>query len=109
MKLVVLLDVIDQQHEPYDRPYLLEQVAGYCHRNPSLFGDAGYTTVYARGYLAHKRAWENHEKPVNCVYFEVRELNEKVWEFLRSSIGSWAVQLAELPDDCETTPIYRAR
>lgn len=106
MKKIVLLDVIEVYTEPYDRQYLLGEVAGYCYRNPSILRNAGMTTVMARGYLACKGVWEDHEKPVSCVCFEIDELTEAKWEFLLESIGSWAVELKVLPDDWETTTIF---
>ncbi len=106
MKKIALYDVIGKHYEPYDRQYLLGEVAGYCHRNPSILRNAGMTSVWARGYLAHKGVWENHKKIVSCVCFEIDEVTEAKWEFLLSSIGSWAVELKVLPDDWETTIIY---
>lgn len=109
MKKIVVLDKIGKIYEPYDRQYILGEVAGYCYRNPSILRNAGMTTVMARGYLAHKSVWEDHEKPVSFVCFEIDELTEAKWEFLLSSIGSWAVELKVLPDDCETTIIYPSK
>lgn len=106
MTKIALYDQIKIGYEPYDRKYLLGEVAGYCHRNPSILRNAGITTVMAYGYRAHQGVWENHEKPVSCVCFELDEVTEAKWEFLLSSIGSWAVELKVLPDDWETTIIY---
>lgn len=115
MKKVVILDIVMDGYEPYDRQYLLGQVAGCCHRNPSILRNAGMTTVHARGYLAHRGKWANHTKPVHCVSFEVKELTAAIRDFLRSAIGrwkgeeafgNWAVELDVLPDDWETTAIY---
>jgi hypothetical protein len=100
---IVILDVIGKSYEPYDRKYLLVQVAGYCHLNQSILRNAGMTTVMARGYLAHKGVWENHEKPVSCVCFEIDEVTDAKWRFLLNGIGSWAVTLEVLPDNWETT------
>ena len=105
-KKIALLDVIGNGYEPYDRQYLLDQVAGYCGRNPSILRNAGMTTVMARGYLAHRGVWENHEKPVSCVCFEIDEITDAKWRFLLNGIGSWAVKLEVLPDDTETTILY---
>jgi hypothetical protein len=106
MKKIVVLDTIGENYEPYDRQYILGEVAGYCHRNPSILRNASMTSVWARGYLAHKGVWEDHRKWVSCVCFEIDEVTEAKWEFLLSSIGSWAVELKVLPDDWETTVIY---
>jgi hypothetical protein len=105
-KKIVVLDKIGENYEPYDRKYILGEVAGYCYRNPSILRNAGMTTVMHRGYLAHKGVWENHDKPVSCVCFEIDELTEAKWQFLLDGIGSWAVELRLLPDDWETTVIY---
>ena len=106
VKKIVVLDRIGENYEPYDRQFILGEVASYCHRNPSILRNAGMTTVMHRGYLAHESVWENHEKPVSCVCFEIDELTEAKWEFLLAGIGSWAVELKVLPDDEETTIIY---
>jgi len=106
-KKIVVLDKIGDYYEPYDRPHVLGGVARICHDNPSILRNAGYTTVMARGYLAHKGVWENHDKPVSCVCFEIDELTEAKWEFILEwpdSIG--AVEFDVLPDDWETTVIY---
>ena len=106
MKKIALLDIVEPGYESYDRHYLLGQVAGYCYRNPSILRNAGMTTVKTRGYLAHKQRWEDHERPVSCVCFEINEITESKWNFLLSSIGSWAVTLQILPDETETTILY---
>ncbi len=82
------------------------EVAGDCHRNPSILRNAGIATVRGRGYLAHKGVWEDHNKMVSYVCFELDEMTDAKWEFLQSSIGSWAVKLEVLPDDTETTIHY---
>lgn len=104
MKKIVVLDTIGDCYEPYDRSYILDQVAGYCSRNPSILRNASMTTVRAQGYRNGK--WEAHKKPVQCVAFEVAYLSDAVWDFLNSGIGSWAVKLEVLPDDQEMTIIY---
>lgn len=109
MKKIVVLDKIDDYLEPYDRQYILGEVAGYCHRNPSILRNAGMTSVWARGYLAHKGIWKDYCKWVSCVCFEIDELTEAKWKFLLDSIGSWAVELKVLPDDWETTVIYLSK
>ena len=106
MKKIVLLNLVTKNHEPYDRNYLLGEVARYCYRNPSILCNAGMTSVWARGYLGHERRWENHCKWVSCVCFEIDEITEAKWKFLEESIGSWAIELKVLPDDWETTIIY---
>lgn len=106
MTKIALFDKIESYTEPYDRQYLLGEVVGYCHRNPSILRNAGMTTVMARGYRAHQGVWEDHEKLVSVVCFEIDEITEAKWEFLLSSIGSWAVELKVLPDDWETTIIF---
>jgi hypothetical protein len=90
MKKIVVVDKIGEHYEPYDRKYILDQVAGYCYRNPSILRNAGMTTV----------------KLVSCVCFEIDELTEAKWQFLRHGIGSWAVDLKVLPDGWETTVMY---
>ena len=104
MKKIVVLNKIGEIYEPYDRQYILGEVAGYCYRNPSILRNASMTSVWARGYA--NGAWENHCKWVSCVSFEIDELTEAKWEFLLDGIGSWAVELKVLPDDWETTVIY---
>lgn len=104
MKKVVILDKIGKIFEPYDRMYILEQVAGICYRNSSILRNASMTSVWRRGYANGR--WEDHCKWVSCVSFEVDEITEKKWKFLLSSIGSWAVEIEVLPDDCETTVIF---
>lgn len=116
MKKVVILDIVGDGYEPYDRRFILGEVAGCCHRNPSILRNAGMTTVHARGYLAHNGKWENRTKPVHCVSFEVKELTAAIRDFLHSAIGrwrgeenmlgNWAVELDVLPHDWETTVIY---
>ena len=109
MKKIVVIDKTGENYEPYDRKYILGEVAGYCYRNPSILRNAGMTTVMNRGYtyLAHKSAWYyTHEESVSCVCFEIDELTEAKWRFLINGIGSWAVNLEVLPDDCETTIMY---
>lgn len=106
MKKIALYDIARNGYEPYDRQYLMGQVADCCRRNPSILRNAGMTTVMARGYLAHESVWEDREKPVSVVCFEIDELTDAKREFLLSSIGSWAVKLGVLPDDWETTVIY---
>lgn len=106
MHKIVVLDRIDQNHEPYDRPYILQTVADLCQRNATILRNAGMTTVMARGYLSHKRRWEDHTKPVSCVCFEIDELTKEKCTFLFHSIGSYAVELDVLPKDWETTVIY---
>ena len=92
MKKIVVVDKIGEHYEPYDRKYILDQVAGYCYRNPSILRNAGMATV----------------KSVSCVCFEIDELTEAKWKFLRNGIGSWAVDLKVLPDDWETTIMYHS-
>lgn len=104
MKKIVVLDKIGENYEPYDRPYILGEVAGYCRRNPSILRNASMTSVWRRGYK--EGVWEDHCKWVSYVSFEIDELSEEKWEFLLASIGSWAVELEMLPDDWETTIIY---
>ncbi len=106
MKKICIFDTTGSGYEPYDRQYILREVAGYCHRNPSILRNAGMTTVLSRGYLAHKSVWEDHDKLTSCVCFEIDELTEAKWEFLLCGIGSFAVELKVLPDDWETTIIY---
>ena len=106
MKKIALIDITEPGYEPYDRKYLLGEVAGYCYRNPSILRNAGMTTVTARGYLAHRSEWSNNEKPVSCVCFEIDEITDAKWEFLLSSIGSWAIRLQILSDEEETTIVY---
>lgn len=106
---IVVLDKIGEHCEPYDRKYILGEVAGYCYRNPSILRNAGMTTVMHRGYLAHKGVWENHDKPVSCVCFEIDELTEAKWQFLLDGIGGWSVDLELLPDDWEMTVIYPSK
>ena len=106
MHKIVVLDKIDHFYEPYDRPYILQIMTDLCHRNAAILRNAGMTTVMARGYLAHKRRWEDHEKPVSCVCFEIDELTKEKCAFLFHSIGSYAVELDVLPKDWETTLIY---
>jgi len=104
VKKIVILDQINNHLEPYDRQYILGEVAGYCHRNPSILRNASMTSVWGED---HKDGmWETHEKVIHCVSFEIDELTEGKWEFLCSSIGSWAVELKVLPDDWETTVIF---
>lgn len=104
MKKIVVRDKIGDMYEPYDRQYILDQVAGYCHRNPSILRNAGMTSVRGRGYK--NGAWENHDKMVSYVCFELDALTDAKWEFLQNSIGSWAVELEVLLDDTETTIHY---
>ena len=106
MHKIVVLDRIDENHEPYDRPYILQTVADLCHRNAAILRNASMTTVMARGYLSHQRRWENHLKPVSCVCFEIDELTNEKCAFLFHSIGSYAVELDVLPKDWETPIIY---
>ena len=106
MKKVVLLDCTKENFEPYDRMYLLGEVARCCNRNQSILRNAGMTSVWARGYFGHKRIWEDHSKWVSCVCFEIDEITKAKWKFLQESIGSWATELKVLPDDWETTVIY---
>lgn len=106
VRKIVVRDITEAGYEPYDRQYILGEVAGYCQRNPSILRNAGMTTVLGRGYLERESVWENHSKPVHYVCFELDELTDAKWEFLQSSIGSWAVRLDVLPDDTEVTVHY---
>ncbi len=103
MKKIVVLDKVESCHEPYDRQYILGEVAGYCHRNPSILRNASVTRLWRQGYK--NGAW-GHCEWVWCVSFEIDELTEGKWEFLREGIGSWAVELEVLPDDQETTVVF---
>lgn len=106
VKKVVVRDITEDGYEPYDRQYILGEVAAYCDRNPSILRNAGMTTVRGRGYLEHKSVWEDHEKPMHYVCFEIDEITDAKWDFLENSIGSFAVKLEVLPDDTETTTSY---
>lgn len=106
MPKIIVLDRIGAYYEPYDRPYILQEVANLCHRNAAILRNAGMTSVMARGYLAHQQRWEDHEKSVSCVCFEIDELTREKCEFLFHSIGSFAVELDVLPEDWEVTVIY---
>lgn len=107
-KKVVILDQVGEYLEPYDRQYILDIVAGYCQRNPSILRNASMTSVMGRGYK--NGAWEKHEKCLSCVSVEVDEITEAKWKFLQLAFGNQAyrVELQVLPDDWETTIIYRS-
>lgn len=104
MKKIVVLDWIGEHFEPYDREYILDQVAGYCYRNPSILRNASFTRFMWHAYK--NGAWEDRLSSVICVSFEIDEITEAKWQFLQSSIGSWAVTLKVLPDDWSTLVMY---
>ncbi|MDO8728797.1 MAG: hypothetical protein Q7K26_02775 [bacterium] len=106
MKKIVVLDKIVDGIEPYDRQYVLGEVAGYCRRNPSILRNAGIVIVMSRGYHSRIGVWDDTARPVYCVCFEIDELTEAKREFLLEGIGSWAVELKVLPDYWETTILY---
>lgn len=108
MKKIVILDRVEEGYEPYDRKYILGEVALCCQRNSSILRNASMTTVWARGYLGHEERWEDHNKWVHCVSLEAKYLDERVWGFLQEAVGSgrWPVELGKLSDEWETTVHY---
>ncbi len=104
MKKIVILDKIDQYHEPYDREYMLQMVYSFCSRSSSIARNTSMTSVWREGYK--DGAWEAHKKAVSCVSFELDEITEVKWQFLDELRDYWGdVALAVLPDDWETTII----
>jgi hypothetical protein len=106
VKKIVVRDITEEGYEPYDRPYILDEVAGLVSRSKSILRNAGMTTVYGHGYKAHRKAWDTNEKPCHYVCFEIDEITDAKWEFLENSILSIAVKLEVLPDDTEVTVHY---
>jgi hypothetical protein len=97
MKKIVILDLIGEGYEPYDRKFMLQMTYEFCVRNSSIIRNVSA--------IALKRKTEVDRAKVLATFicFEIDELSEEKWKFLHNSIGSWAVKLKVLPDDCETT------
>ncbi len=104
MKKIALIDKPGPTTEPYDRKYMLGVVAGYCYRNPSILRNASLTLARGRNYRNGK--WDDDESWVPCVSFEIDELDEARWEFLRAGIGEYWIDFHVLPDDWATQIIY---
>ena len=102
MKKIVLLDKIDENHEPYDREYMLQMVYTFCSRNSCIARNVSITSLYRNGYK--DGVWETHNKWVSYISFEIDEVTKAKLEFLDSLRDYWGdVKFQVLPDDWKTT------
>lgn len=104
MKKIALIDKPSLITEPYDRKYMLGVVAGYCYRNPSILRNASLTYAMGCGYKNGK--WDDNYSRILYVSFEIDELDEARWEFLRAGIGEYWIDFRVLPDNWQTLVIY---
>ncbi len=101
---IVLRDVIEKNFEPYDRKYLLGEMAGMCDRIPFL-KNSGLCSLQGMGYKDGE--WERHEKVMTYVCLEINEITGGEWTFTQEAIGEWAVKLELLqihPEDVSVFP-----
>lgn len=103
MAKIVVRDIVDVGYEPYDRQYMLGIVAGYCQRNPSILRNPGMVTLPGYGYKSHRERWDDHQKPVHYVAFDVVGNLPAAMQFLKTAIGRWAVKLEVVSQETETT------